>query len=238
MKVNWGVIKFVIITLVIVLLFGFTKQRNEARKLSKIEVEFLDENDPFITLESVNKLLIQNFDSVTSIAKETLVLKEMESRLMANDMIRDAQVFVTVPGVLGAKIQQRKPIARVAAATHYYIDEDGKKMPLSSVYTARVPLVTGATNAEFAEIVPLLLAIKNDSFMEQSVIGLYLKNENEIVLQMRKQAYKVHFGTALNWEKKFQNYKAFYKKAKQDSTLNSYGKIDLKFGNQVVATKK
>ncbi len=238
MKVNWGIIKIVFLTLIIVLLFGFTKKRNDARMLSKIEVEFLDENDPFITLESVNKLLIQNYDSVTGIAKETLVLKEMESRLMANDMIRDAQVFVTVPGVLGAKIQQRKPIARVAAAPHFYLDADGKKMPLSKVHTSRVPLVTGTSKAEFAEIVPLLLAIKEDIFMQQSVIGLHLKNESEIVLQMRKQSYKVHFGTAANWKKKFQNYKAFYKKAKQDSTLNSYGKIDLKFGNQVVATKK
>lgn len=227
-----------VITLVVVLLFGFTKKRNEARKLSKIEVEFLDENDPFITLESVNKLLIQNHDSVTGIAKETLVLKEMEFRLLANDMIRDAQVFVTVPGVLGAKIQQRKPIARVAATTHFYIDEEGKKMPLSEVYTARVPIITGVSQSKFEVMVPLLLAIKDDVFMEQSVIGLHVQSESEIVLQMRKHDFKVHFGTAENWQKKFQNYKAFYKKAKQDSTLNSYDKIDLKFGNQVVATKK
>ena len=113
MKVNFGFIKLALVLVIVGLLFGFTNQRNDVRKLKSIEVEFTDENSPFITLSAVNKLLIQNGDSVTSIAKETLVLKEMESRLLEHPMVRDAQVFVTVDGELRAKIEQRKPIGRV-----------------------------------------------------------------------------------------------------------------------------
>ena len=94
-----------------VLLLGFSKRRNKERNLEKISIEFIDENEPFITLSAVNKLLIQNADSVTSIVKETLVLNEMEQRLEGNPMIRDAEVFVTVDGALGARIEQRNPIA-------------------------------------------------------------------------------------------------------------------------------
>jgi cell division protein FtsQ len=48
----------------------------------------------------------------------------------------------------------------------------------------------------------------------------------------------VLFGTTDNAALKFQNYKAFYQKIKQDSMLANYKTVDLRFGNQVVATKK
>ena len=238
MKINWAIIKFVLVLAIIGFLFGFSKQRNEARKLTKIDVEFLDENDPFITLKSVNKLLIQNYDSLTSITKETLVLREMESRLLANPMIRDAEVFVTVDGVLGAKIEQRKPIARVASSIDYYLDDDGKKMPLSSVFTARVPLITGQSSSNFTELTSLLQKINEDEFMKNSVVGIHRNANGNITLQIRTHDFKVLFGKPIAIEKKFQNFKAFFQKTKEDKTLTSYKWVDLKFGNQVVATKK
>ncbi|WP_432412897.1 cell division protein FtsQ/DivIB [Rasiella sp. SM2506] len=237
MKKFIPVIKFVLLIVLVVFLFSFTQKRNSARKLSKISIEFLDENDPFITLSTVNKLLVVNQDSITKVGKETLVLKEMESRLLANAMIRDAQVYVTVDGVLGAKIQQRNPIGRIAASPNYYLDEDGKKMPLSSVYAARVPIITGRSKTNFTEITPLLLKINEDEFMRQSVVGIQLSEGGSVTLKLRKYDFDVRFGKVENMELKFQNFKAFYQKTKEDKTLQSYKTIDLQFGNQVVATK-
>lgn len=238
MKFNWSIIRLVVLFGLIVLLFSFTKARNRTRKLVATDIQFLDDNEPFITRAAVNKLLIQNHDSVTSIVKERLVLKEAEQRLLNNKMIRTAQVYVTVDGVLGAKIEQRNPIARVVALTDYYIDEEGKKMPLSAVYTARVPVVTGSSKQNFEELTPLLLAIRDDAFMKQSIIGLHFSDDGNVELQMRKQKFKVFFGKPKEIEHKFTNYKAFYQKTKQDRMLASYKSINLQFGNQVVATKK
>ena len=149
MKRSLKVIKYVLVVALLVFLYSFTTERNMKRNLTKIDVEFVDENPPFITLNTVNKLLIQSQDNVTSINKETLDLKEMENRLLKNPMIRDAQVYLSVDGVLGAKIEQRTPIARVAGSPDYYLDTDGMKMPLSEIYTARVPLINGNSNFEF-----------------------------------------------------------------------------------------
>lgn len=219
-------------------LLSFSKQRNDQRKLTEIDVQFVDENSPFITLNTVNKLLIQNVENVTSIGKETLVLNEMEYRLLENPMVRHAQVFVTVDGRLGAKIEQRIPIARIAASPHYYLDDEGKKMPLSGVYTARVPLITGTSKTNFSELTPLLLKINDDSFMNKMIIGLHLRANGEIELKMRTHTFKVLFGKPKDIEKKFQNFKAFYKNTTEDNTLTGYRLVNLKFGNQVVATKK
>ncbi len=238
MKVNWAVIKLLLVLVIAGLLYGFTQERNGDRKLKGLVVEFTDENDPFITLSAVNKLLIQNNDSVTSISKETLVLNEMESRLLSHPMVRDAQVFVTVDGILGARIEQRNPLARVAGTPHYYVDEDGKKMPLSTVYAARVPLITGTSKNNFTELTPLLLKLRDDEYMSRSVVGIHRFKDGSVELRMRKQDFKVFFGTIENIDKKFQNYKAFCKKATKDNILTDYKLVNLQFGNQVVATKK
>ena len=238
MKSKLDFFKLLIVLAIAGLLYGFSSQRNRDRKLTNVQVEFTDENSPFITLSTVNKLLIQNSDTLTSITKETLVLKEMEIRLLRNPMVCDAQVFVTVDGTLGAKIKQRNPIARVAGSPNYYVDEDGKTMPLSSVYTARVPLITGSSKNNFTELTPLFLKLREDEFMRQSVVGLHKYSDGTVELRMRKHDFKVFFGKVKDIDNKIQNYKAFYQKAKRDKTLTGYELVNLQFGNQVVATKK
>ena len=238
MKSSLVILKFLVILGLIAFRFSFTKKRNNNRKLNNIEVEFVDDTSPFITHNTVNKLLILNHDKVTDIDKEALVLREMEQRLLENPMIRDAQVYVSVDGTLGARIEQRKPIGRVSASPDYYLDEDGKHMPLSDVYSARVPLITGISENDFNEVTALLLKINGDEFMKRSVVGLDRKIDGDIELQLRTTSLKLLFGKPENIDEKFQNFKAFYKKTKEDSTLFGYNMVNLKFDSQVIATKK
>ena len=234
------ILKFFLLLGVIVFLYSFGKKRNDVRKLSKIDIEFVDANSPFITHNTVNNLLIQSEAELTEIGKETLDLIGMERRLNDNPMVRKSQVFVTIDGILGARIEQRDPIARILMkeGSSYYLDSDGKQMPLSTVYSARVPIVTGISENEFKELAPLLLKIRDDDFMHQSVVGLDQKPNGEIELELRKSNIKVLFGKPVMIEKKFQNFKAFYKKTIQDSTFFGYDKVNLKFDSQVIATKK
>ena len=79
MKINKNYIKAVIILFLVVFLYSFTNQRNEERSIiKKIDVEFADDDVLFISRESVNKLLIQNNENVTGVAKEKVVLKESQ----------------------------------------------------------------------------------------------------------------------------------------------------------------
>jgi cell division protein FtsQ len=238
MKINWGIIKYLVITSLIVFMFGFSKQRNEVRKITKIDIEFKDENRLFITENTVNKLLIQNKDSVTTIGKETLDLNKMEKRLLENPMIKNADVYVTVDGVLGAKVVQRNPIARIEGNPSFYLDEDGKNMPLSKVHSARVPIITGISVNQYAEVTELVKKITNDEFMKEYIVGLDVTTEGDVFLRIRKIEFKVLFGKSIDIENKFQKFKAFYKLTKKDSLLDNYSLINLKFKDQVVATKR
>ena len=238
MKINWDIIKFLVVTSLIVFLFGFSKQRNKLRKVHKITLEFKDENRMFITSDSVNKLLIQKNDTVTNIGKETLDLNEMENRLLESPMIKKAEVYVTIDGVLGANIEQRNPIARIVGTPDFYLDEDGKKMPLSVVHSERVPIITGVSEKYFQEVTELIKKINKDDFMKEYVVGMEVASEGDIYLIIRKNSFKILFGKTTDIENKFQKFKAFYKLTKKDSLLDSYNLVNLKFSNQVVATKR
>jgi cell division protein FtsQ len=237
MRINWPVIKTLVAIVLVGVLYGFGTTRNSHRNLRGLEVRFNDQNPPFISMDAVNKMLIQNIDSVTSIVKETLVLKEVEKRLQENAMIRNAEVFVTVDGILTAEIEQRNPVARVSGSPDYYLDQDGGRMPLSDIYTERVPIISGSFSDSLA-VAKLLRRIDNDEFMKRSVIGLDIQTGDKIDLLLRGVDLKVRFGRPKDINRKFRNFKTFYTKALQDSLAKKYQYVDLRFGNQVVATKR
>lgn len=234
-------LKFIALLSLMIFLFSFSQKRNANRKVSKLDVEFTDETSPFLDYNTVNKLLIQSPEGLSELSKEALDLRSMEHRLQENPMIRGAEVFVSVDGSLGARVELRKPIGRKSAGgtgADYYLDADGRKMPLSTVYSARVPIITGTSTTDFSELAPLLLKIRDDDFMNRAIVGLNQNANGEVELALRKNELKVFFGKPVDIDKKFQNFKAFYKKTKQDSTLYGYDKVNLKFESQVIATKK
>ncbi|QHI38407.1 Cell division protein FtsQ [Kordia antarctica] len=239
MEINWNLIKGLIIATVLVFLYAFSANRNAKRIIENPDVKYLDGGEYFITRSMVNKLLIQNVDSVTNIRKDQLDLDILEERLRANEMIQDAEVYLSVNGTLGAKIKQRTPIARIATKDSYYIDSEGKAMPLSKVSAARVPFVEGKVDKkELKNIYVLTKYIAEDDFLKKNVITI-VQNENKTFdLKLRTNDFIVQFGNIEHMEKKVNNLKAFYKKAVKDKTLNDYAKVDLKFTNQVVCTKK
>ena len=238
-KISWDDVKLVLIFGALIFLFSFSSKRNEGRRLAAADVVFTD-GETFITYDKVNKLLIQNFDSVTSIPKDKLDLNNVEKRLDQDPMIAKAEVYATVDGKLKAVIKQKTPIARVFDGnSSYYVDYYGKKMPLSDVSTARVPLVTGEIEqVPKDDLDKLLQYIYNDDFLKKNIIGLEVKPTGGIRMMNRNYDYEIQFGRLINMEKKFNNYKAFFQNAVKDTLIEHYKTINLKFTQQVVCTKR
>ena len=219
--------------------FVFSSFRNNDRKIEKIVVNFQGENNLFITEDSVNKLLIQNDDSITSVAKETLDLNELETVLKSNPMIKTAQVHLTVNGEVRADVIQRQPIARVSTNASYYIDDEGSFMPLSANHSARVPLVTGYVKKNnLDKVYTIANKVFNDPFLKTHIVEIQQNSDESFVLKSRVLDFEILVGGVDHLDKKIQNLKAFYQKAKKDKVLNTYNKVNLQFENQVVCTKK
>lgn len=236
---NWTNIRLVLMFSLVVFLFSFASNRNQGRKLKKSTVVFVGDNAPFVDQETVNKLLIENKKDAQSIGKDKLDLNKLEKALNAQDMIEKSDVFVSIDGVLKAVVKQKTPIARIFDGDNsFYIDYEGNKMPLSSNFTARVPLVSGGINKENNEdLAELFRLIHNDAFLKKNIIGVQIMPNGSLQMRNRNFNYLIDFGGTVRMKAKFNNYKAFYQKAVLDSSLYKYKTIDLRFSQQVVCTK-
>ena len=236
---NWGNLRLLAMFGAIIFLFAFTTERNERRKLEKSVVEFTGGDNLFITNESVNKLLIENNTTARTITKDKVDLNRLEKSLNKHEMIEKSEVFVTIDGVLKARVKQKTPIARVLDENgSFYIDYEGNTMPLSDQYSARVPLITGAVNeGNRSKIAEMFKMVNDDEFLKKNIIGATVSPTGNIVLKNRNFNYQIDFGKTINMERKFSNYKAFFQKAVTDSTITKYKMINLKFTQQVVCTK-
>ncbi len=238
-KINWNDVRLVLMLGAVIFLFSFSSERNESRALKKVDIIFAD-NEAFITRDKVNKLLIQNYGSVTGIRKDRLDLNSVEKTLDSDPMIDKAEVFTTVDGRLEAVVRQRKPVARIYnGGISYYIDSKGRQMPLSENYTARVPIVTGEIDsADKDRLHGLLRYINEDEFLKKNIIGVEVYANGGMRMRSRGYEYDIMFGRPINIEKKFNNYKAFLQEAVKDTLIEQYKTINLKFTQQVVCTKK
>jgi len=239
MRINWKFIKGLFLVGLVLFLYAFSSFKNNSRPISSVNVQFTGEDNVFITPEMVNKLLIQSQEKLYFVPKDAIDLRNMEFLLESNDMIKSAQVYLTVNGEVRAKVEQKCPIARVSDGDVFYIDEDGFRMPLSSQHSARVPLVYGIVGeADLETVYKVALMVYNDSFLKTYVTEIHQNENKEISLKLRLLDFEVLVGTLYNLEIKLQNLKAFYQKAKKDKMLDVYKSVNLQFENQVVCTKK
>ena len=238
-RFNWITIRLVLMFGLVIVLFSFTSNRNENRKLTKTKVVFVGENASFLKQETVNKLLIENNADASAIRKDKLDLNKLEKAVSSDPMVEESEVFVTIDGVLKAVVKQKTPIARVFDGKRsFYIDYKGNTMPLSANFTARVPLVLGVIRKQNSEaLAELFRKIHDDEFLKKNIIAIQIMHNGSLKMLNRNFDYQIDFGGAKNVDAKFQNYKAFFQKAVVDSSLYKYKKIDLRFTQQVICTK-
>jgi len=236
---TWINIRLVLLLGLVVFLFSFASHRNSTRKIIKTQIVFEDQTPLFLSEQMVNKLLIEKNNNVKTLNKVALDLKSVEDCLKSNEYIQNAEVFLTIDGVLKIQVKQRVPLARVFDnESSFYIDNKGDKMSLSDTYAARVPLVSGEVNkVKTEQLSKVMEKIEADDFLKKNIIGVQVLPNGNIIMKNRNYDFIIEFGSTFNIERKFYNYKAFFQKAVTDSTLTKYKRINLKFTQQVVCVK-
>ncbi len=238
MKLNWHNIRMVLLLGVMAFLFGFAKNRHAKKTLTNVVVSFDTDKNLLITESSIlYELNLQN-DTLSNLPLSTLDVRKIEEQLTGNEMLKSAQVYKTIDGILGIELVQRKPILRFFDGGFHYLDDEGKIMPLSANYSARVPVAMGVASTEIHLYYPLALQLHKDDFFRKNIVGFQINKRGELQLELRDQDVIVNFGRLKNEHKKLANLKAFYMKASKEDLFGKYSKIDLQYGSQVVCTKK
>lgn len=233
------IMKVAFILLVPLALQAFASVRNNKRMLKDVKISYQGTENVYITDQEIRNLLLQN-KPVETIIAGNLDIFILEDRLDAHQMIEDTEVFLTLDGLLQVDVKQRKPLARINEKnSFYYMDNQGKRMPLSKVYSARVPIVSGGIEeSNWESTYSLLKMIKTDDFLDKNVTEVVVFDKDKYRLRLRMPKFWVVLGKAEKLDVKFANLKAFYKKAEKDKLMDTYTEVNLKFENQVVCTRR
>lgn len=236
MKKYFTHIKVILVLLVFSGLYVFAKHKNQSRKIGDVDVTFGENENLFLTHQTVDNLLIQKFNNVANQSKSSINLQEVEHTITAHPMVSKSDVSVGLDGGMKVRVQQREPIARLCSnSVICYLDKEGVQMPLSKNYSARVVVVDNKNgNIKTEEVLPLLKKIETTDFLKKSIVCIKKEKEGYRMLSRNNREW-ILLGKLNKLDDKLGNLKAFYSYF-QDKEFK-YKKIDLQYHNQVVCTK-
>lgn len=211
---------------------------------------FVSESDVFGMLHSPERNPVGKKLSDINIAL-------LENMIRSNPYVSEAEVFSSVDGKVIFDIRQRTPLMRIINVFNeqFYIDTEGVFMPLSTEYSADVPVATGVSDAMFKHA-SLNLTVPPDSFSvlrhlfeiskfisrsdfwNSQTEQLHVNENGDIELIPRIGEQVIILGNSEQVNEKFENLRILYQQGFKAKNWNDYSVINLKFSNQAVCTKK
>lgn len=225
--------------LIIVLTFAATKLGEVKCEGLQVVVDDTEEN-AFIDEEDVLKLIKRNYGDLKNVNVVSIDKDSMEHVLVRNSVIKSAQVYYSIDGFFHVEITQRRPVLRIMSGDGYYVDEDGKVMPLSGKYTARVVVATGNISKKFAcnGLYPFVMSLREDRFWDALIEQIQVVNGNEVILIPKIGNFRIIVGELSGIDKKMENLRLFLQEGIALKGWNVYKEINLKFENQIVCVKR
>jgi len=248
-----GVVTYLIVVL------GLVSDKVNKSPFQSLHIEIIDSADNhFVSSNDIYNLIIQDQTNILGSELGKINTKELEQKIRNTPFVKTTEIFKSSKGRLNVCVTQREPIIRVIdrRGAGYYIDKEANIMPLGEYYTARVMVANGwnltggapgdnlfelKANAEYRSIYDLYqlgIFIYTDDFWRAQIEQIHLTQFGEFQLIPRVGAHIIEFGDISNYQNKFDKLYALYNQGFKNEGWNKYLKIDLKFKNQVVCTKR
>lgn len=245
----------------VIVALGFVERTADHTPISDLEVIVESaEGLHFIDERSVRQEVLDQGTTVMGSATGDVDITTIEERLKNIPSVAKAQVYHTMDGRLHAHVTQRVPIARVFDRNggSFYIDREGWTMPTSPEYTARVLVVTGigdvpgiaegvrnvyatddrATGSRLDDIHRLASHITADPFWNALIDQVVVTGEGEFELIPRVGGHRILLGDGAELAQRFEKLRIFYEKGIPQAGWRNYARIDLRYADQVVCTKR
>jgi len=227
----------VIVLFVLVLSFTNGKHQQQLVSLDKFNIELAEER--FVNHDIVIDFMLENDIRFDSVSLNQFQAEELEQFLEYHPSIENVEVFTSQEGAVSIDIVQRKAVVRIITKDdNYYLDANGKVMPISKHYTPRVLVASGNVSEQnHQEIFDFVNIINESEFWKAQITQLYFI-DNEVILIPRVGEQKIHFGLLTRVNEKLDNLYQFYQQAMPVKGWQTYSDISLKYNNQIVCTKK
>lgn len=238
--------KAILIPALVVILFvtiGFVEKKQEAKVCNRIFINIENQLDTyFVDEEDVLRLMTNNnLDMIIGKELSDLDLRVIERRVRQHKFVRNAEVYKDLKGNIHADVAQWKPLARIIQndAPDAYVGADGRILPTSDKFTARVVLISGEATRDLVtkdlrataagkNLFRFLNYVDQDEFWKAQIAEIEVNRRGELTLFTQVSKQYVEFGKPEDIEAKFKKLKIFYKDILPQKGWNNYEKVNLK----------
>lgn len=234
--------------MVTLLLAAITKKNNGNCEGFTITIQGA-KNNHFIDKKDIAQLLFKATNGpIKGDPIAAFDLYQLEQILEKNNWIDEADLYFDNKDILHISVTENEPAARIftTEGKSFYLNESGKKMPLSDKMSARVPLFTGyvdkqkmnAADSLFLKKVTMIANyIAADPFWISQVAQIHITTESEFEMVPLVGNHLVKLGNGENIDRKLNRLMVFYKQVLSKSGFDKYKVIDVQYRGQVVVSK-
>lgn len=175
-------------------------------------------------------------------------LAQLEKKLEKHPWIRDAELYFDSRRVLYVAVREREPIARIftTAGSSFYIDREGKRLPVLEKVVVRLPVVTNFTakkwnkkdSALLQHITALVQYIAGDDFWRAQIAQLDVTPSGGLEAVPVVGNHTIRLGTGSDFEDKLHRLFVFYKQVLSRVGFDKYAVVDVRFNGQVIGVRK
>lgn len=223
-----------------IIMINFASRSYDEILCKGISVNIVETDESaFVWEEDVLDVIKKKYGNVVGQNLVGVDKNKIRECVIAIPSVKSVDVYYSLDGTLYVDIEQRKPVFRVESKKSFYIDEDATPMPLSSRYTARVPVITGEVTKEFAakELLDFVNYIEDDDFFASLFVQICVY-DGELLLVPNVGDFKIRLGDLTDYKEKLDKLRFFLKEGIEYGGWNIYKEINLKYKDQVVCVKK
>lgn len=250
-------LKFISIILVVVCIVyaNVSRGKSEINGLN-INIEY-NGNDTLVTTTALKKIVVSKIPDINMMTINDIDRKKIEDIIKQNPYIESSDVSVSIKGTIQINAVQRTPIVRIIQnSKQFYLDNSGKYIPASRINNPNVIIASGyiigtisdeiemnkkgidTTENDLHRIYKLATYLIEHKNLKPLFDHIYICQNGDIELVPKIGNHTIVIGDLNNLDEKFENLFAVYNKGFSNIGWDSYKKINLKFKNQVVCTKK
>ncbi len=244
------------------LLLGFAVESNKNIPCQKFVVNVNKScGHDFISADEVRNKIYSLVDTIEGRTVNNGLLKDIKSIVEGIPYAQNAHIYRTIDGEIRVNVSQRQPMLRVINRQNqsYYIDREGRLLPMNSNYTARVKVATGnihlpyspgtdlskeknpeklsASEKTMRNLYQLASFINDHKFWNAFIDHIAVLPNGEFELIPKNAVHVIEFGGIDQMEEKFRKLMVFYQNGLTRVGWYHYNRINLKFSNQVVCSK-
>lgn len=245
----------------IVLLFIFANKKQSQVVCPEFVIELKDQEMPLISRFYIRSLITEKGIKVKGQHLDAIDLEKIHQVIASSPFVKSANLTIDVNGKVKANVVQRRPIVRVVdfAGAQFYIDSEGKRVPISHEFTARVLVANGKIRSlqnpaakpgmmgakEPYQLLPVDLQnifvvakqLERDEFTKALVEQVYLNSNGEIELIPKVGEQTILLGDTTSLHEKLGKLKTFYTHGNRNEAWSTYRFINLKYRDQVICKK-